>query len=271
MSERPAVDPLPLRALQATLDPATAVAPLDDLTVVRTPTRPTFREGNALHLRTTPGPDDVERLLAVWEERFGAAGPTSVRIRWVEPDSGRDLDEVRAAADPHGLAVDVTWHMELHDLLHVATPPRVEIIPATDPRQWHGATVLFRHTDWGEDEAFRRRTMAGREQLTAEGRAVTYVAVRWGIPVGTATLCWDPLAEVGPDHAGLAVVVDIVVHPAHRGAGIGSALVHTTVARHLAAHPRARVVLQTDAAAPLSRRLGFETTATLGTLHPAAT
>lgn len=267
MTGAPAADPLPLVAIRATLDPRTVVAPLADLTVLRTPTRPDLREGNALHLRTPPGPGDLDRLQAAWADRFGGVpGVDHLRIRWVEPTAGRDLTGLREAALDRGLAVDLTPHLELAELTPPPAPADVDVVMARDPRQWHGATVLFRHSDWGGDEDFWRETMAGRRQLAAEGRALTYLAVRWGIPVGTASLCWDPLADVGPDHAGLAVVEDVVVHPAHRGLGIASSLVHTTVARHLSAHPRARTVLRTDDAAGLYRRLGFRQTGSIGGL-----
>lgn len=268
----PAADPVPLLAIRTALDPGTVVAPLADVTVLRTPTRPDLWEGNALHLRAAPGPRDLDHLLETWSERFGTVpGVEHVRIRWVEPVAGRELGELRAAAAARGLAVDLTPHLELGELTPTGATNGVEILPATDPRQWHGATVLFRHTDWGGDEVFWRETMAGRRQLAEEGRAVTYLAIRWGIPVGTAALCWDPLADVGPDHAGLAVVEDVVVHPAHRGVGIASTLVHTAVERHLGAHPRARTVLRTDDAVGLYRRLGFRPTATVGGLSRAAT
>lgn len=271
--DAPATDPVPLLAIRATLDPGTLTVPLEHLTVVRTPIRPDLWEGNALHLGAPPEPADLDRLLAVWNERFGGMpGIEHLRIRWVEPAAGRDLGPLRAAAADRGLEVDVTSHLELDELTDAGRlPPRVEIVPATDPRQLHGVTVLFRHTDWGGDEEFWRQTMEGRRRLAEEGRAVTYLAVRWGIPVGTAALCWEPLADVGPDHAGLAVIEDVVVHPAHRGAGVGSALVRTAVERHLAGHPRARVVLRTDDAVDFYERLGFHRTATLGGLQLAAT
>ena len=260
--------PVPLQAIRAALDPDTRVVPLGEITVVRTPTRPDLWEGNALHLGAPPEPADLDPLLAVWDERFGSVpGIEHLRVRWVEPAAGRDLGPLRAAAADRGLELDLTPHLELDELTDAGRlPPQVEIVPATDPRQLHGATVLFRHTDWGGDEEFWRQTMEGRRRLAEEGRAVTYLAVRWGIPVGTAALCWEPLADVGPDHAGLAVIEDVVVHPAHRGAGVGSALVRTAVERHLAGHPRARVVLRTDDAVDLYRRLGFVRTATVGGL-----
>lgn len=263
--------PVPLRAIQATLDPGTGLAHLDGLVVVRTPNRPDFWEGNALHLLAPPEPADLDDLLDQWDRRFGSIPAIEhLRMRWVEPAAGRDLGDLRAAAEARGLEVDLTPHMELHELADATPPPRVEIVIATDARQWHGATVLFRHTDWGGDEAFWRETMAGRQDLAAEGRAVTYLAIRWGMPVGTAAVCWDPLAEVGPDHAGLAVVEDVVVHPAHRGVGVGAALVRTAIARHLAGHPRARVVLRTDDAVDFYGRLGFRRTALVGGLARSA-
>lgn len=263
----PGPDLLPLRALRATLDPGTVVAPLEGMTVVRTPTRPELREGNALHLADPPEADDLESLLQVWARRFGdVPGVDHVRIRWVEPRGGRDLTALRTTAGRHGLAVDLTTAMELDALVPGAPPPRVTIAPATDPRQWHAVTVLFRHTDWGGDEAFWRETMAGRRRLQEEGRAVTYIATRWGIPVGTASLFWDPLADVGPLHAGLAVVDDVVVHPAHRGVGVAGSLVRAALERHLSGHPRARVALRTDDAVGLYERLGFRRSAVLGGL-----
>ena len=67
------------------------------------------------------------------------------------------------------------------------------------------------------------------------------VASRFGTPVGAGTLVWAPAVDVGPDAAGLAVVTDVVVHPAHRRLGIATTLVAELVARHVADFPRARV------------------------------
>lgn len=244
----PDAAPLPLRALRLTLGPHTTAASLGRFTVVRTPTRPDHLEGNALHLHSAPDGADVDGLEDEWRHRFGAVpGVERLRIRWVEPEPGRDLAALREVAAQRGLDVDVAPQWQLAHL--PAEAPAVtgaEVVVPSDPRRWHGATVLYRHGVWAGDDDLWRWRAEGWRVLAARGQAMTHVVSRWGVPVATASLAWDPAAEVAEGHAGLAVICDVVVHPAHRASGLAPLVVHSLAARLLQAHARAQVVLIAD-------------------------
>jgi GNAT superfamily N-acetyltransferase len=64
---------------------------------------------------------------------------------------------------------------------------------------------------------------------------------RFGTPVAAGVLHWSPGTPVEEGRAGLAVVADVVVHPAHRHLGIGRALTERLVAVHRTDFPRAAV------------------------------
>lgn len=240
--------PLPLRALRLTLGPHTSAASLGRLTVVRTPTRPDHLEGNALHLHAAPDGAELGDLEDEWHQRFGAVpGVEHLRIRWPEPGSGRDLGALRAAAARRGLAVDVAPHWQLDQPL--AEPPAVngaEVVVPTDPRRWHGVTVLYRHSGWTGDDDLWRWRVDGWRLLASQGRAMTHLVTRWGVPVAAASLAWDPAAEVDDPYAGLAVISDVLVHPAHRDAGLAQLVVHSLASRLLQAHAAAQMVLIAD-------------------------
>ena len=120
--------------------------------------------------------------------------------------------------------------------------------PPADDRGWHGLTVLHRHAaapgedrTRGADDGRLRWWVDGLRTLVAQGRARVLRAERFGTPVAAGVLHWSPSTPVDGDHAGLAVLSDVVVHPAHRGIGIGRTLTDALVAQHLADFPRAAV------------------------------
>jgi hypothetical protein len=85
-------------------------------------------------------------------------------------------------------------------------------------RRWHAATVLYRYEsgddpeDWREvDEGFVAWSVDVQRELTTDGRAQVWLAMRHGGPVGRLTLAHD--------RQGLAVIEDVIVHPVHRRLG----------------------------------------------------
>lgn len=222
--------------LEITLGPATQVVPLDGIRVVRTPGRPDHPAGNALHLATPLTSASVPAARAALDERF----PTG-RARLVAPLADEGVPEVRG----HHPSV-----LRLLRWVGGGRPGRddLAISPPDDDRAWHGLTVLHRHAGPpGEDRARGaaddrlRWWIDGLRDLVGQGRARVLRAVRFGTPVAAGVLHWAPGAAVGEEHAGLAVVADVVVHPAHRGLGIGRAVARQLVATHLDDFPRAAV------------------------------
>lgn len=229
-------------------------ADLDGYTVVRLPARPGHPEADALHLHAPPDPDDIGTWTARWHERFPAAhhgrGPL---LRWTAPLEAGGDGPARATADVHHV---------LERLRPVSPVADVEMVAPTDPRQWHGAGVLDRYAGDGHPLLEDRRRAAG------EGRGVTRVAYRWGIPVATASLVWDPAAEVPGDRAGLAVVAGVVVHPAHRHRGIGTTLVADAVSQLGDRLGCALVTANCGSSSGLLERLGFRPASLLVRLEP---
>lgn len=258
--------PFPLRAVLPTLGPRVVTAELDGRTIVRSPTRPDHHDGHGLWLHEPLTVAGLDRVLGEWHDRFGAIpGVEERQIRWVE-DTDRDRGTLEAALRDRSTATTWSTHLELGGDL-VGAPSDVaglELRHPTDPRHWHGVAVQYRHAGWGDDDGFWTWWVDGLRVLNEQGRALTLGAVRRGVPVGAATAHFDPEPDVGPGRAGLAVLDDVMVHPAHRGQGIASTLVHTLVARLLDDKPRARVVVRAEEARGLYERLGFVATATLG-------
>lgn len=252
--------PDPFDTLEVTLGPGVRVAGLDDRRVVRVTGRTDHARGNAIHLTAAPEDRlDVEAALAA---RFpiGAARFVVPREHATLVDPGllraSSLDVLRRAADA------------------ASGPARTDLVldSPVDDRAWHGVTVLHRHAAADADDAATRARggaddrlrwwVDGLRQLVGEGRARVVRATRFGSPVGVGALHWAPGLPVDDGHAGLAVVADVVVHPAHRGLGVGRTLVDELVARHLTDFPRARVMAVADPAAPAPPR-GWEVHARL--------
>lgn len=232
--------PHPFDVLEATLGPAAGVVALDGVHVVRTAGRSDHAPGNAVHHLTAVPVRGLSAAVADLDRRF----PTG-RARLVVPHD----PELVAAAGATGLRPS-TLEVVVCDAGAGAAAPRsdLRLSAPTDDRAWHGITVLHRHAaPPGEDRARGAEDdrlqwwVDGLRELVAHGRARVVRAERFGTPVGAGVLHWAPGVEVGPDRAGLAVVADVVVHPAHRGLGVARAVVDALVAQHRADFPRARV------------------------------
>lgn len=241
----------PFDVLEATLGPRSRVVRLDDavtadagpepageLHVVRTADRTDHPAGNAVHHITPLTSGGLAGAVADLDRRFPRG-----RARLVVPHTA-DL----AAAAPPGLVPSVIEVLRRHP--GTAAPGRSDLDLATpgDDRDWHGITVLHRHAaPAGEDRSRGRGDdrlrwwVAGLRELVGTGRARVLRASRFGTPVGVGVLHWEPGAVVDDGHAGLAVVADVVVHPAHRGIGVARSITEALVDRHLADFPRACV------------------------------
>lgn len=268
-----------LDVLQRTLGGAVRLAELDDRTVVRTVERPDHRAGNALHLHDVPTAAGLRDAVQDAARRFDGR----VRVVAPLPADGSPLDVALLAAGESLGATVRADHLLTHDdpaSWVAATSVRgdLELAAPADDRGWHGVTVLHRHAGpaedpgaapgaergRGADDELLRWWVSGLSDLAAAGRARVLVARRHGTPVGTGTLVWDPRVDVGPSHAGLAVLTDVVVHPAHRRVGVGRTLAVSLVGAHLPGFPRARLATVSPAAvADAARRHGWRSTARL--------
>lgn len=306
-------DRLGLAVVRAGLSGRTLVTYARDHVSVRTPSRPTYVDGNTLDLVAPP----VAGALAGWIERFGATvgalGARHVRLRWETPPGaagGRDLAPESVGSDlvAEAAALDLTLRATTVLLLErpldgPAVARVTPVVPASvapssvDPaptcpadvliervdapsaiagttpvevdRRWHAATVLERYhhgttpDEWraADHDAIAWRIEVQRELAVAD-RATVWTAQRHGGPVGRLTLAHD--------RQGLAVVEDVVVHPVHRCAGIGTALTQAAITAHLDREPGARVGIAVPAGSAgerLARRLGFQPHATVWTAH----
>jgi GNAT superfamily N-acetyltransferase len=256
---------------------------------VRTPSRPDFRFGNALDLTRIPAAEDLPGFLERFERSIGSLGPAQVQLRWETP---LDRDAPPGPPSPPDPALqaalaDLALTVEPVTVLLLGEPAwpsggaAVEVAPVPAPdgtvggavdRRWHATTVLYRYLegdapdDWrGNDDGFVAWSVAQQRALTAAGRCRVWVALRHGMPVARLGILHD--------RQGLAVVEDVVVHPAHRRRGIAGVLTATAVRQHLEEVPGSRVGLAAapgSAAERLYRRLGFRPHATVWTaLRPA--
>jgi GNAT superfamily N-acetyltransferase len=229
-----------LDVLEATLGPAARTVALDHGRVVRTSTRPDHAPGNALHLDDPVAPAALTAAVDELARRF----PTG-RARLVAPlPAGLPLHQVRVP----GFATSRMLVLERTAGAVVQVRRDLEIGPPTDDRAWHGLTVLQRHAappgevrDRGQHDDRLRWWVDGLRELVGQGRARVLRVARFGTPVAAGVLHWSPGTPVGDGRAGLAVVADVVVHPAHRRLGIGRALTERLVAVHRADFPRAAV------------------------------
>jgi GNAT superfamily N-acetyltransferase len=271
VSETPDVrrvdDRLGLAVCRVSLSGRSLVTYARDHVMVRTPSRPDFRDGNTLDLEARPAPE----ALATWVERFdrtvGMLGARTVQLRWEEPGSPSLPPALTAAARDLDLSVTATSVLLLDRLLE-PPPADAQLVPIAPPsavaggvvdRRWHAATVLYRYAtgetpdQWRAfDEAFVGWAVEVQRELAAAERAQVWLALRHGAPVGRLTFV--------DDRQGLATIEDVIVHPAHRRQGIAAALTAKAITTHLAVEPDTRIGIGADPgsrAERLYRRLGF--------------
>jgi GNAT superfamily N-acetyltransferase len=106
--------------------------------------------------------------------------------------------------------------------------------------------------EWAHQHISQSYWASGMPRQTfarAVANSLCFVARRKGVPIG--------FARVVTDRASFAYLCDVIVHDAHRGQGVGKALV-----THLLAHPDLqglrRICLMTRDAHTLYTRFGFE-------------
>lgn len=276
---------LGLAVLRAGLSAVTLVTYTRDHVAVRTPSRPDFRDGNTLDLTGVPQPGQLDGYLTRYEETIGTLGAGHVQLRWEEPLAAWTPPEpdaqLAAAVAELGLELSAVTVLLLGDLRSTGAAGGAVIEPVPSPdgeqggavdRRWHASSVLYRYAvgetpdDWrsGDADGFTAWSVERQRDLARAGRCRVWVAARHAIPVARCTLTHD--------RQGLAVVEDLVTHPAHRRRGIGSALVHTAVADHLDVEPGARIGVGVGpgaAAGSLLRRVGFRPHATVWVAHRA--
>lgn len=272
-------DLIGLAVLRATLPPVTLVTAMPGATVVRTPSRPDFHDGDVLDLDTVPDVDELDRWITTAATQLGAVGAGLVRLRWqvpLAPDAPPEPpvpDPTLAAAwADRGFGLEALTVLLLDALVPAPEPAGLEVLGplAADgddelQRRWHGVAVLQRFAvgasteEWRAwDDGFGAWQHGVNRAMARIGRVRAWLALRQGIPVATLTL--------GDDGTGLSVVEDLVVHPAHRGRGIARALEQRAVAAEVAARPASRIAVVVEPGSTsdrLQRRLGFRPIATV--------
>lgn len=251
-----------LRSWRVTMGPRTLMSTGPDHKVLVTTWRQDFWSGNAVHVDAHVEPDDLDRWLAVFEERLGhLPGIEHVQIVWATDDD--QLDDVgdyqrrmTDACAERGLDLDRLTVMELDELRPLAPATAVEVAPASTPADYAGATAIINQEGGTID--FWRWRMDRFEELALAGRGRLWLGRRFGIPVATAS--------VFRDDSGVASLDEVVVHPPSRRLGIGSHITAVAAGAHQRSFPDDRIVLGVDHASDAQRlyaRLGFTPLATV--------
>lgn len=259
-----------------------------DHVTVRTPSRPDFRDGNTLDLERPPEAGDLDRWIDRYDRTIAALGVQHVQLRW-ESGLAPDADpmppvpapDLAAACAERSLVLEATTTLLLDEPVEPpATRARIVAVaaPTSDPdaptdRRWYAATVLYRYEhgerpdEWREvDDAFTTWSVDVQRELAMAERLQLWIAMHHGGPVGRLMVVHD--------RQGLAVVEDVIVHPAQRRRGVAAALTHRAVASHLDDHPGHRIGIAAEpgsSAERIYRRLGFRPHATVWTARSVAT
>jgi len=225
----------------------TVVTYTRDHVIVRTPSHPNDTLGNTLDLVGIP---DVNAL-PVWVKRFadtiGMIGASTTRLRFEHPADLPAPEPVLAwLRDQHFTVQTRTVHLK------DAAPPRGRVsgdirLLGDQPvgadqildRMWFAADVLDKYRRGSEvseyvvrsDSEYTETTAVLREHVVAQ-RARMFVAYRYGTPVGRIAATHD--------RQGLVVLHALVVHPAHRRRGIGTALMAAGLAGYDTQEPKVR-------------------------------
>jgi len=269
-------DGIGLRALRVGGSPAQLVVHVGTDVIVRTPARPDFHDGNVYDLLTPPDASDVGALVERVRRALEPVGVAHLHLRFELPVGAAPDADLVAALEGVGFTLDRLLVMELTGPVALAGQP-IGLERLTGPlddapgsgelvapavvrdRRWYAASVLDRYALGDDVETWRRWDDGGAtwyraqlRELAALGRAEVWLATRIGMPVATAT--------VVRDLDGLAVVQDVVTHPAHRRRGIARALVSAAVAFEQRTRPDDRILLAVTEGGPaelLYRSLGF--------------
>lgn len=260
-----------LRALRVGVHPDALVQHVVTDVVVRTPERPHHHDGNVVDLLAPPAADEVAARLEAVRRLMEPVGVAHLHLRYELPAGAMGDDPVREAAFRAAGCVPDDLRVLVVDAgglpTEVASPPgdvTIERLEGPDgdviaSRRWYAAAVLDRYAHGDEVDAWRAWDAAwgewDRARVTAlarRGRAEVWLASRHGMPVATLTLV--------DDADGLAVVEDVVTHPAHRRRGIARALLGAALASLGTARGLERVALAVRPGGPaeaLSLGLGL--------------
>lgn len=250
---------LALRALRLVAAPDALVTRAGTDVVVRTPIRPDHHAGNVVDLIAPPRAAEVPAVLTRVRRLLEPTGVARAHVRWEQPvgaGSPPDAADVLTALESGGFPPRTTVMLELPVRLTVPTtggavarlPVPGRDVGADDvatARRWHGADVLQRYADGEDVETWRRWDADGAAwdrattlALARSGRADVWLATAQGIPVATLTVLRD--------RAGVALLADLVTHPAHRGRGHASTLVAAATAAEHAVAAGTRVLAEVE-------------------------
>jgi len=273
------------RALRLAAAPDALVIETGTDIVVRTPARPDHRGGNVVDLAAPPTVEVVPQILARARRSLAAAGAAHAHVRWEQPE-GTGAPEIAAALTQHGFASRVTLMFERTVAPRVARRPVVSAatlvrLPApareggpADPgahERWRAADELQRCAALGGGEVWQRWDAAGQAWDRARVRALARLG---RADVWLATVHEEPVASltVLRDGRGCTLLCELVVHPAHRDRGHGTALIDAATAAEHAATPGTRVFAEIDpggAAEHMWRRDGTVVAEVVAALGPA--
>lgn len=255
-----------LHAIRAGLGPTTLTAPGPGYVVVRTPSRPDFLDGNALHVEEAVDVTSLDHWLRAFDERLRHLPDIAHQeLCWETdlslPDAGAYTDRLAAAAAERGLELARLTLMELGEAVRPMVPltQGVQVVRATDEKHWFGVRGLHVSDEPGTPGAFWTWRMEQYAELARTGRGASWVAYRFGIPAATASV-------LAADGSGVASVESVITHPVHRRLGLASHLVAVAAATHRREHPGDRIALLADHGSDAERmyaRLGFRPTGTV--------
>lgn len=188
-----------------------------DHLVVRTPVNPAFRWGNFVLLGRPPGPEDVRRWAAGFDEEFPGVPYVALGVDGTDGDAG---DAAGLAA--LGLTAEVSTVLTADRLAPPARPLTAEVRRLAGDDDWDRALELRRAMDGPEPppehRLFVERRVAETRRLCEAGHGAWFGAFVDGrMRAG---------AGVFGDGDGAARYQNVETHPGFRGRGLASHVVH---------------------------------------------